>query len=86
MATPHRGSSAAFFLDNLLQALNFNSAKHRREYVAELSRDSSTLDTINDEFRHYTSTIQLFSFYETVPMNLGPKSCMIVEKNSSLLG
>lgn len=41
---------------------------------------------INDQFRHYSTDLKLFSFYETVETSLGPSSAFIVSKESAILG
>jgi hypothetical protein len=44
------------------------------------------ISLINDEFRHYSTGLKLFSFYETVETSLGLSSALIVNKESATLG
>ncbi|KXG51211.1 uncharacterized protein PGRI_067830 [Penicillium griseofulvum] len=57
-------------------------------YISELSRDSFTLQKLNEQFRHIAPRLDIVSFYETQPTSLGLKGArvMILEKDSSVLG
>jgi len=44
------------------------------------------ISIINDEFRHYSKGLELFSFYETVETSLGISSALVVSKESATLG
>ena len=66
LATPHSGSDSAKLLSDILQF-----ASIPREYVAELKRDSGTIQTISDDFRNYERDLDLWSFYETLPLSMG---------------
>lgn len=82
LATPHRGSDSAKLLSNILQA-----AHSSRAYVTDLKRSSGTIQIINDEFRNYSSGINLSSFYETQKLNMGGGfSTLIVAPDSATLG
>lgn len=70
LATPHRGSRSANQLDKLLRASN--PLFSRKQYVAELARNSQTLESINEEFRNLAPKLQIFSFYETLETYIGP--------------
>lgn len=83
LATPHHGSDLASFLKIILSS---NGIVPSREYVAELSRDSITLDAISDDFRHHVKDVRLFSFYETIATGAGNISRLVVSKGSSKLG
>ncbi|TLD31118.1 hypothetical protein PspLS_02866 [Pyricularia sp. CBS 133598] len=78
LATPHRGADSATLLTNVLKVA------YDRSYVADLKRNSGAVQIINDEFRHYYSNIQLWSFYET--QNMKFPSSLIVDPESALLG
>ncbi|KAK4242396.1 hypothetical protein C8A03DRAFT_11359 [Achaetomium macrosporum] len=41
---------------------------------------------INDDFRHVSADLQLWSFFEGVPTTSGPKSFLVVEKTSAVMG
>ena len=80
LATPHRGSSAAELLNGLLDLAGWE-----KKFVEELRRDSSSLQVINDEFRHVARfmDLRLTSLYETQGM---VKSRLIVKESSATLG
>jgi hypothetical protein len=80
LATPHRGSDSAQLLNNILRAYS------SRPYVGDLERNSGALQSINDEFRHYSGDLKLWSFYETLKTNIGVTSALIVDKDSATLG
>lgn len=78
LATPHRGSSLANTLNNLLKLAVGHGSK---AYVDDLFPYSAAIQTINDQFRHAYQGKHLYSFFETVPTTLG----LIVEKTSAVL-
>lgn len=82
IATPHRGANSAQLLSNLLRAASLGS----HAYLTDLRKNSTSTEAINDEFRHVCDQLRLYSFYETVPTNLGINSTLIVEKDSAILG
>jgi WD40 repeat protein len=57
-----------------------------RPFVTDLHPNSSTIESINDEFPHHCQNLQLHSFYETIPMNFGLKRSVVVPKESATLG
>ncbi len=82
LATPHRGSDSAKLLKGILQV-----AYSSKAYVADLKRSSEAIQTINDEFRHYSANIDLWSFYETQELSIGGVlSTLIVDPDSATLG
>jgi WD40 repeat protein/pimeloyl-ACP methyl ester carboxylesterase len=78
LATPHRGSDSAKMLKNLLK-LAFD-----RAYIGDLEPNSEAVQVINDEFRHFSAGLELWSFYETQKMKLF--SSLIVDPESAVLG
>ena len=62
LATPHRGSGDADFLNTVLRTTPGLSAK---TYVKELAGNSTTLQDINQQFSTACSGLQLYSLYET---------------------
>ena len=58
----------------------------QRQFVSDLRPSSGTIEAINDEFPHHCQDLQLYSFYETKPMNLGIRKTIIVPKDSAVLG
>ena len=81
LATPHRGSDSAKLLNNILHI-----AYSSRAYVADLERGSEAIQSINDEFRNYSTDIGLWSFYETQKLKIGLLSTLIVDPDSATLG
>jgi WD40 repeat protein len=84
LATPHRGSSHATYLNNLLRV----SASHGTKlYVSDLERVSASLIKTNDTFRHYCDSLTLYSFFETKGLSMGATaSAVIVPKDSAVMG
>ncbi|GAW17446.1 hypothetical protein ANO14919_069030 [Xylariales sp. No.14919] len=85
LATPHRGTNLAETLNRILQSVILTNSK---QYVAELARNSFTLQKLNEQFRHIAPRLDIVSFYETQPTPIGLKSAkvMVLEKDSSVLG
>ncbi|KEY65518.1 hypothetical protein S7711_08753 [Stachybotrys chartarum IBT 7711] len=81
LGTPHRGSELAPVLENILTL-----AWATKPFVNDLSPGSAALEDINDAFRHYASSLRLWSFYETKPVKTKFLNRIIVEKGSSTLG
>lgn len=84
LATPHRGTDLADTLNRVLSSSVFGHTS--KDYVTELTRNSPTIDELNESFRHYASKLEIFSFYETLGTQIGPMNMMILEKQSSVLG
>jgi hypothetical protein len=68
LSTPHKGSSYAHILNNILSASPISSFKL---FVAELESQSPTLLTINEQFRLVCKELKLVSFYETLKTSVG---------------
>ncbi len=68
LATPHRGSSFAAMLNNILKATPGGSTKN---YVAELEKQSGSLQDLNEQFRNMCGSLELVSFHETLKTNVG---------------
>jgi hypothetical protein len=83
LATLHRGADIASVLGNMLRATGVFGVK---PFLSDLERDSPGLDMINDEFKHYADDVGFWSFYETVKLNMGVHSAIIVEKDSASIG
>lgn len=81
LGTPHRGSELAPILENILTLV-----WAKKPFVNDLSPGSAALEDINDAFRHYASSLRLWSFYETKPVKTKFLNRIIVEKGSSTLG
>lgn len=82
LSTPHRGSNLAEVLNRVLMA----TLQSARNFIADLSRTSTTLEEINEQFRHVAPRLSIWSFYETLPTHIGPKKIMVLEKDSAMLG
>ncbi|EMT65821.1 Vegetative incompatibility protein HET-E-1 [Fusarium odoratissimum] len=78
LATPHRGANSAKMLKNLLKIA------YDRAYVGDLEPNSEAVQVINDEFRHFSADLELWSFYETE--NMKYFSSLIVDPESAVLG
>ena len=76
LATPHRGSDSAKFLQKLL------SVTSKKAYVEDLAPGSMSTQLINDEFRNAYQGVQLWSFFETVSTSIG----LIVDRESAVIG
>jgi WD40 repeat protein len=84
LATPHRGADLAETLNKVLSTSVFGYSP--KEYVAELTRKSPTIDDLNEAFRHHAPKLRIFSFYETLATRIGPVSTMVVDKPSAVMG
>ncbi|KAI1738139.1 hypothetical protein F4680DRAFT_459999 [Xylaria scruposa] len=82
LSTPHRGTNLAKILNRVLAA-SFQSAKH---FISDLSKSSSAIEELNEEFRHVAPNLSIWSFYETLATSIGPWKIMVLEKDSSVLG
>ncbi len=58
----------------------------QKTFLSEIERNSASVTSINDSFRHFAEDIQLWSFYETVPSSLVLTNSLIVDKASATLG
>ncbi|KAH6975963.1 NACHT and WD domain protein [Ilyonectria sp. MPI-CAGE-AT-0026] len=83
LATPHRGSNYAAMFNNILTVSGVMSSQ---PYISDLTTGSTSAQRINDDFLKYANDLTIFSFYETLPMNIRISSRIIVEKNSAILG
>ncbi|KAB5582350.1 hypothetical protein GE09DRAFT_264304 [Coniochaeta sp. 2T2.1] len=83
LATPHRGSDYAAILNNILTITGILSS---RDYIKDLTTGSSSAQLINDEFGKHAHDLPIFSFYETLRMNVGLSSTLIVKLDSAVLG
>jgi hypothetical protein len=75
LATPHRGSDFAGTLNKVLKATMVSAPK---QFISDLSKNSSTLLRLNEEFRHFAPTLELASFYETRTTAIGSDKYRIV--------
>ncbi|KAI0550041.1 hypothetical protein F4679DRAFT_544620 [Xylaria curta] len=85
IATPHRGTNLAQTLNRILDSTVLINSK---QYVADLVKNSPTLQKLNEQFRHIAPKLDIVSFYETQPTSLGIKGArlMVLEKETSVLG
>lgn len=74
LSTPHRGTSLAQILNRILDTVMVNS----KQYVAELSKNSLSLQKLNEQFRHIAPRLHIVSFYETLPTAIGLKGARVV--------
>lgn len=68
LATPHKGSHLAQTLNNILRVTPGGCPKN---YVAELEKNSGSLQDINEQFRNMCGNLELVSFFETMKTNIG---------------
>ncbi|KAL2047179.1 hypothetical protein N7G274_001198 [Stereocaulon virgatum] len=83
LAKPHRGPDSAQQRSNLVHALLPHGSK---SYVGDLERGIGALQSINDESRHYSDSLQLRSFYETLKTTVGMNSVLLVGQATATLG
>jgi PGAP1-like protein len=82
LATPHRGSNLAQTLQNVLRSTLSGS----KSFVSNLERGSEAINTLNDQFRHHCKNFAIHSFTESMPMNWGIGSGLVVDQQSATLG
>lgn len=68
LSTPHRGSNLAETLNRILRVSFVSTPK---SYVAELVKNSFTVQKLNEQFRHVAPKLNIMSFYETQPTAVG---------------
>ncbi|GAB1317785.1 GPI inositol-deacylase [Madurella fahalii] len=66
LGTPHHGASSAQLITAILKASN----SRNKPFVNDLKLESPAIQAINDEFRHYPSRVQLYSFFEAEPTSI----------------
>ncbi|KAK0661187.1 hypothetical protein QBC41DRAFT_236104 [Cercophora samala] len=82
LATPHHGAGSAQLLETMLRASNSGN----RPFVSDLRLESPAIQSINDEFRHYSNRIKLYSFFEAHPTSIsGLAERFIVTKASAVM-
>lgn len=79
LGTPHQGAAIAQTLARLVALMG------ARPFVDDLLPQSPMLQSINEDFPRSAGKLQILSFYETRPMNVGGMKAMIVEKNSAVM-
>jgi hypothetical protein len=84
LATPHRGSDFSVILNRILSISMFGH--HPRRYIEELTRNSVSLQSINEQFRHVFGDLAIVSFFETQETVIGTSRLLIVGKDSAVLG
>ncbi|KAK4102353.1 hypothetical protein N658DRAFT_470033 [Parathielavia hyrcaniae] len=83
LSTPHRGSSHASSLNNLLSVMIGTSSK---VYLAELDSRSTSIEDINEQFRSVSDPLHLVSMYETLPTRVSPGTKkLVVGKDTGIL-
>ncbi|KAI4158780.1 MAG: hypothetical protein LQ342_007127 [Letrouitia transgressa] len=77
------------FAKGLLAAMKFekNEAMENLGVGEVRPQNSSTVEDLNEDFRHYTSNLEIFSFYELQDTVIkASRSVTVVSKDSALLG
>lgn len=80
LSTPHRGTNLAETLNRILQASIISSSK---QFISELTKNSSTLQKLNEQFRHIAPKLDIVSFYETQMTPIGINKNKIVQPQRS---
>lgn len=80
LATPHRGTDFARTLNRILQSTLLSTPK---QYITDLTKNSFTLQKLNEQFRHIAPRLDIISFYETQPTSIGHKKARIVSSLGS---
>ncbi|KAK7959701.1 uncharacterized protein PG986_004555 [Apiospora aurea] len=83
LATPHRGSDYAATLNKILTVSGILSS---RDYIRDLTSGSTSAQLINEDFGRCAHQLHIYSFYETLRTSLGVSTCLIVGKDSAILG
>jgi hypothetical protein len=63
LGTPHQGSNLAKILNRLLAVSIIGPPP--KQYVADLAKNSPTIEDLNEQFRNFASELRIASFYET---------------------
>jgi pimeloyl-ACP methyl ester carboxylesterase len=79
LSTPHRGTDTAAILTRILRVAYTAPSK----LIADLNRDSQSLQMVNEEFRHVAGRLKLFSFYETNANKIAPGTKKVVVNRDS---
>ncbi|KAK4175293.1 hypothetical protein QBC36DRAFT_347212 [Triangularia setosa] len=77
LGTPHRGADSAQFT----KLLRYVAGNGMKSFVDDLP-ENRTIDQLNDEYRHVCNKVQIWSFFESIPMSFG----LVVKKESAVLG
>lgn len=87
LATPHRGSDYAEFLNGALGALSLTSLTSSKGYINDLRLDSVSTQQINEDFARLADIAELpiYTFYE-LWSSIPTASTLIVKKDSAVLG
>jgi len=89
LATPHRGSDFADFFKGIAGLMNAPiigtayTGKIRNDLIKSLSKHSTTLSAISQDFRRHTKDLKIFSFLET--MSTPPLKVKVVDEMSGRL-
>lgn len=68
LSTPHRGTDLSQFLNRIL---TFSMIASPKQYITEIEQNSTTIELLNEEFRHFADRLDIFSFYETMQTTVG---------------
>ncbi|KAF2647471.1 hypothetical protein K491DRAFT_685501 [Lophiostoma macrostomum CBS 122681] len=85
LSTPHRGTNLAETLNRILQALYIAAPK---QFILELTKNSYTLQTLNEQFWYVATKLDIVSFYEMrkTPLGFNKGRVIVLEKDPSVLG
>ena len=85
LATPHRGSDYAKFLEGVLSTFSVIGLTSSKGYLEDLNLDSTSTQLMNDEFARLATNLTIYTFYELWSTILGT-STLIVKKGSAVIG
>jgi hypothetical protein len=72
-------------LDGILKYCGITGLTSSREYIRDLKTGSVSAQLINNDFARYLEDLNVYSFYETLPM-ISVSSTLVVGKDSAILG
>jgi hypothetical protein len=80
LATPHKGTDFGETLNMILKMMPGGCPKH---YIAELEKNSASLNDINEQFRNVCCDLKLVSFHETRETKVAPATKRIIVRRDS---
>jgi hypothetical protein len=81
LATPHNDSDSVSMLKNVLRIAGIS-----QDFVMDIKKGTSTIQSISNDFRKYSLHIDLWSFYETLEVSFGKFSQVIVPPYLAVVG
>ncbi len=82
LSTPHHGSNLADVLNKLLSVSIIGPTP--KQYVGDLSENSPAIEDLNEQFRNFSSKLEIRSFYETLYTKIGPAKLVSISLDHSV--